>query len=194
MIVCSFLRYLILVPFFLPLITQAQAGRSEADQTRTNPIQADQSPSGQVYPAAHPYPEPGDVFRSNVPLNEINIRAFRHFRRRYACGATGEYWFKSAEGYQVSFNLGGHHQLAFFDTHGIFLYSMKCYDGKEIPRETGELIKRKFPDYKIDVVTEITDGAKTFYRVQIINPSFVKTISMVDDRIEVTEDLINGGR
>jgi hypothetical protein len=179
MIVCSLLRYLILVPAFLPLVA--------------HPIQVNRSASEPGYSAPLPYSEPGDVFRSNVPLNEINVRAFRHFRHRYAAGATAEYWFKSADGYQVSFNLSGHHQQAFFDLHGIFLYAMKYYDGKDLPRETGKIIKRRYPDYNIDVVTEITDGVKTFYRVQIVNPFFVKTLSVIDDRIEVTEELINGG-
>ncbi len=104
-----------------------------------------------------------------------------------------EYWFKSEAGYQVSFLLDAQRHQAYFNQQGTFLYSLKYYGEKEIPRSTGDLIQKRYPDYRIDVVTEITDGEKTFFLVRIINPSFVKTLSVSDGRIEMIEEMINGG-
>jgi hypothetical protein len=133
------------------------------------------------------------AFDSNVPLNEISVKAFRHFQRLFPTGATGEYWFKSTEGYKVSFNLNAHNLLAYFDKHGAFLCTMKYYTQKEIPRETGELVKSKYPGYGIDMVTEVFDGQTTFLRVQISNASSLRILCIYGERIYMTEDLINGG-
>src|ERR1700755_449265 len=44
----------------------------------------------------------GAAITSNVPLNEINIHAFRRFHRLFPA-VSGESWLKSADGYVVSF-------------------------------------------------------------------------------------------
>jgi hypothetical protein len=139
------------------------------------------------------YSDPGNTFGSNVPINELNASAFRRFHRRFRAAAAGEYWFKAGDGYQVSFMLDQHRQLAYFDLHGAFMYSLKYYDAKETPRETGDLVQRRYPDYKIEVVTEIMDGQKTFYIVQIMNRAYIKILSVNDGRIEVMQEMNNGG-
>jgi hypothetical protein len=80
-----------------------------------------------------------------------------------------------------------------FDSRGGFLYSLKYYSGGNVSNDLSGLIKKKYPDYLIDIVTEITDGEKVFYLVKIENPSSVKTLSIAEGRVEVFEELINGG-
>lgn len=143
------------------------------------------------HPAVYTYNESGSPITSNVPLNEISSSAYRHFQKLFPAGTTNEYWYVSADGYQVSFMKDNHHHQAFFDRHGAYRYSLLYYPGKEIPRVPGDLIKAKYPEYKIDVVTEITDGEKTFHLVKIVNPVSIKTLSVCDGRIELLEDLIN---
>jgi hypothetical protein len=149
------------------------------------------SAQNEYHHAVYTYNEEGTVISSNVPLNEINAHAYRHFHRLFPAGTSGEYWFASIEGYQVSFLLGGRHYQAYFDRRGAFRYSLQYYSGKEIPRGPGDLIRDKYPDYQIDVVTEITDGEKTFYLVKIVSPANIKTLSVADGKIEMLEDLIN---
>jgi hypothetical protein len=146
--------------------------------------------SGFSRPAAYSEEKPG--ITANVPLNEINIRAYRHFHRQFPT-VVEERWFKYEEGYQVSFTLDGQSCQAHFDKRGAFLYSLKYYAGKDLTRDVSESIKRKFPNDRIGVVTEITDGTKTFYLVKIVNPLAVKTLSICDGKIDVIEELINGG-
>jgi hypothetical protein len=193
MIACHFFRCLILASFLIPVFATAQvtpAGHvAPADQVSpTDPI----LPKGQLI-ATGPSDKPQHAFESNVPLNEISVKAFRHFQQLFPTGATSEYWFKSPEGYKVSFNLNAHSLLAYFDKHGAFLCSMKYYTQKEIPRETGELVRSKYPDYTIDLVTEVFDGQSTFLRVQICNAASLKILCIFGERIYMTEDLINGG-
>jgi len=129
---------------------------------------------------------------SNVPLNEINIRAFRRFHRRFP-SASGEAWTKSVNGYNVTFIENALRYQADFDKRGTFLYSLKYYTGKDISIDLAASIKKNYPDYGIGVVTEITDGGKTFYLVKIENSSFIKTISICDGKIKELEELINAG-
>lgn len=139
------------------------------------------------------YSDPGNNFSSNVPINELSPRAYRRFHRRFDAVKSGEYWFKSTDGYKVSFVLGQHDEFAYYDLNGGFRYSMKYYDGKDIPQEAGEIVRRRFPEYKIDLVTEVNDGQKTFYLVQILNPLFIKVLSVTDGRIDIIRELANGG-
>jgi hypothetical protein len=138
------------------------------------------------------YSDPGNNFFSNVPINELSAKAFRRFHRRFREVTMGEYWFKYAQGYKVSFMLDQHHQFAYYDPSGIFLYSLKYYDGKELPKDMAEFVKKRFPDYKIDVVTEVNDGQKTFYRLQIMNPDYIKVLTIADGRIDIIKEMNNG--
>jgi hypothetical protein len=131
-------------------------------------------------------------FTSNVPLNEINIHAFRHFRKMFP-EVSGESWLKTEDGYTVSFVENARRGQAHFNPKGGFLYSVKYYAGAAIPAEIGAQIIKKYPGYRIGVVTEITDGEKTFRQIKIENPYSVKTISFCDGKMELVEDLVNGG-
>ena len=138
-----------------------------------------------IHPAAYTYNDQGNTISSNVPLNEINSRAWRSFHRLFASLACAESWFYSDQGYQVSFTLKGKYYQAFFDQHGSYRYSLHHYAGKEIPREPGDLLRRKYSDYQLNVVTEITDGEKVVYLVRLVSPTNIKTVSLCDDEIQV---------
>ncbi|HTI91075.1 MAG TPA: hypothetical protein VL727_10830 [Puia sp.] len=147
----------------------------------------------QIAQAVYTYNDPENSISCNVPLNEINIHAYRRFHRLFPTGTTGEYWFKSAEGYQVSFVQDALRHQAYFDLRGSYLYSLKYYGGTKMPGGPAEVVRKKYPGFGIEVVTEITDGEKTFYLVKIVNPSSVKTLSVCEGKVELLEELVNGG-
>jgi hypothetical protein len=147
-----------------------------------------------VSPAAYRYGEQESAFSSNVPLNELNVHAYKHFHRIFSSGITAECWMKTTEGFQASFEQDGRQHKACFDKHGYFLYSLTYYEGKDIPRLAGDLIHLRYPDYRINVVTEIYDGARTSYLVRIVNTANIKTLAVCDGQIDVMEEMVNGGR
>jgi len=147
-----------------------------------------------VSPAAYRYGEAENVFSSNVPLNELNVHAYKHFHRIFSSGVTDEYWMKTKEGFQARFEQNGREHQACFDKHGYFRYSLTYYEGKDIPRLAGDLIHLRYPDYGINIVTEIYDGQTTSYLVRVFNSNNIKTLSVYDNQIEVMEELVNGGR
>jgi len=152
--------------------------------------------SGQndYHPAAYTHATgPGNDISCNVPLNELNSRACRHFHRLFRTVTGTEFWIKSPDGYQVDFTMAdGHQRQAYFDLKGFYRYSVKFYSGKEIPREQGDLIRYRFAGYQINVVTEITDGEKIVYLVRIFNPSNVKNVCICEGKIDVLEEMTNG--
>ncbi|HUB61961.1 MAG TPA: hypothetical protein VL978_14705 [Puia sp.] len=198
------IRPLILGVFVFPLFVAAQQG----GEGRQEPAAAGgqgapgQVVMGQVGPAglaipgggtgeAARYSDPGNNFFSNVPINELSPKAYRRFHRRFREVPTGEYWFKYPDGYQVSFLLDQHREFAYFDQGGMFRYSLRYYDGKEAPKEMEAFVKRRFPDYRIDVMTEVNDGQKTFYMLQIMNPDKIKVVTVADGRIDIINELNN---
>ncbi len=130
--------------------------------------------------------------KSNVPLNEISIRAFRYLHRHFRTAAS-ESWVKTEDGITVNFFENALQHQAYFSTKGSFRYSLKYYSGKDLTREVALPVQRRYPGYSIDVVTELTDGDKILYLLKIKNSSSLKTLSVCDGRIEVQEELINGG-
>lgn len=147
-----------------------------------------------VRPTAFTYNDQGNTISSNVPLNEINIHAWRSFHRIFRTVAGDENWFCSDQGYRVAFVQKGYHYEAYFDDRGGYRYSLHHYAGKEIPREPGDFLKRKYPDYQLNVVTEITDGEKIVYLVRLVSPTTIKTISLCDGDIQlIGEERIGSG-
>jgi hypothetical protein len=178
--------------FVFPLLVAAQQGgegRQEPAVAMGQGVQG-QAVVGQTGWAA--YSDPGNNFFSNVPINELNAKAYRRFHRRFKDVPAGECWFKYDQGYQVSFELGQHREFAYFDHGGAFLYSLKYYDGKELSKDLVELVKKRFPDYKVDVVTEVNDGQRTFYMLQIMNPEYIKVLTIAEGRIDIIKEMDNG--
>jgi hypothetical protein len=139
------------------------------------------------------YGADGNNITSNVPLNEINIRAFRQFGKMFP-RISEENWFKNKDGYIVSFVQDLVRNQVQFNPKGAFQYTIRYYEEKDMSAELSRAIKRRFPDYRINVITEIMNGEKTLYLVKIENHLSVKTVSVVDGKMEITEDLVNGGQ
>lgn len=183
--------------FAFPLLVGAQQGGEGRQEPAVTAVTAGQGVREQGVTAVGSgevarYSDPGNNFFSNVPINELSPKAYRRFHRRFREVPTGEYWFKYASGYQVSFMLDQHHEFAYFDQSGTFLYSLRYYDGKEAPRDLEAFVKRRFPDYRIDVMTEVNDGLKSFYLLQIMNPDKIKVVTVADGRIEIVSEMNNG--
>jgi hypothetical protein len=127
-----------------------------------------------------------------IPINEINIHAFRHFSKNFRT-ISNEAWYRTDQGYTVTFLDNSKLNRVYYDARGNFLCSVSSYAGTAIDKETGRWINGKFPGYRIDVVTAIDDGANTVFLVTIKNNVSVKTLSVCDGIIEIRDDLVNGG-
>jgi hypothetical protein len=165
------LRHLLSVVLFLPFIVQARSGYSRE--------------------AVLTVSEEGGPVASNVPLNEISVRAYRFFHKEWP-GIKDEVWYRTEKEFIVTFSNNSHRKKAFFSLKGIFLYSLEYYSGKEISDALAAMVKNEFPDYQIKVVTELVSMEKKSYFITIENNAYVKTLSFMNGELEVIDELING--
>jgi hypothetical protein len=125
-------------------------------------------------------------------MNEVNRTAIRHFRANFS--STGnEQWYKVDDFYMANFFDGQIRGKAYYKSRGGFAFCMKFYDATLLDPDTRFLIMKKFENYKIDVVTEITNLEEKFYFIKIKSSTNIKTLKVLDGNIEVTEDFSNAG-
>jgi hypothetical protein len=129
---------------------------------------------------------------ANLPLNEVSIRAYRYFHKEWPV-ISGETWYKAENELMVVFSSHAHRMKAFFNLKGAFLYSLEYYAGKDLSTELATLLRNKFPSFRINTVTEVSNQDQTAFYITIENSAQVKTLSVINGKVQVLSELINGG-
>jgi hypothetical protein len=126
------------------------------------------------------------AFSSNVPLNEINTRAFRYFRKRYP-NIENEKWAWTDKGMSVAFEDSTSQTRIFFDDKGSFISSAKAYTAFGMGRTLKDELLRLFPDYKVLSVTEDFDGRKILYWITMSKDQSIKSVEVRTDDGEAVD-------
>jgi len=124
----------------------------------------------------HLYEENGNNFTSNVFLNEISTRAYKHFGTHFPF-AVNEVWKKTSAGYVVSFTTPDstlYH--VYYDLKGRFLDALSYYNNENIPADIKQSVDRLYKGYAILIGSAIDDGVKTIYNVSIVRDYAVKVV------------------
>jgi len=132
----------------------------------------------------------GDV-NSTIPLNEINVRAYRYFHKTWPA-AEGETWYRTDKEYIALFKTRTHLKKVFFSRQGSFLYCIEYYPGVDLPVDVARSVREKYPDFEINAVTMVSREEKVVYFVHIKNALSFKTLSIIDGVLKVQEEMING--
>lgn len=82
----------------------------------------------------------------------------------------------------------------FYDHRGVFMYGIRYFEEKDISREVKARIQKEFPDYKIDVISEINSDENSIVLMSIKNKMFVKNIMLIDSELKVVEDIMYASR
>ena len=125
-------------------------------------------------------------------MNEINARAMRHFKNHFI-QIDDEIWTRSNDFFVATFTEKGIFTKVYYHAHGAFAYYIKYYAVTSLNPLTRSMIMKKFPDYSIDVVTEVGNLDAEILFIKIKSSSNIKTLQVLNDNIEVTEDYVNGG-
>jgi hypothetical protein len=136
---------------------------------------------------AYYYNDTKNNITSNVPLNELSAKAYRHFEKNYA-DIDKETWTKFSGGTVVTFINNSAFCKIFYDTRGDFVYSYKYYDQKNCSAELIKMIQRVYPQYKIVSVVELFDGYKPVYGINISNGKMTKSLEIKNDEIKVLNE------
>lgn len=133
-------------------------------------------------------------FSSNVRLNDINTQAFRHFKKNYPT-ISNEYWYKTDAGFVVKFTDNSNIlSQVFYDYRGVFMYGVRYFEEKDLAREIKARIHKEFPDYQIDVISEINSDVNSIFLMSIKNKLSVKNIMLTDTELKVVEDIMYASR
>jgi hypothetical protein len=138
------------------------------------------------------YAIPEHLVQSNVRLNEINPQAFRHFRKNYP-SVEQEYWEKTQNGLIAHFKNAENISLAYYDTQGAFLYSVKYFEESALNNELQKRIKREYPGFQFDILTEVNNETKTILLVTLKNKYAMKSLIIDQGEIRVIDDLNYAG-
>lgn len=130
--------------------------------------------------------------QSNVRLNEINILAFRHFRKNNP-QIEQEFWEKTQHGLIVRYKDSEKQSLAYYDNYGAFLYSVKYFEESDLNNDLQKRLKREYPGFQFDILTEINNEIKTIYLVTLKNKYSMKSLLIEQGEIRVIDDLNYAG-
>lgn len=128
----------------------------------------------------------------NVRLNEINPQAFRHFRKNYP-SVQQEFWEKTQNGITAHFTEAGKMSLAYYDNQGGFLYTVKYFEEADLHTDLQKRLKREYPGFQFDILSEINNETKTVYLVTLKNKYAMKSLLIDQGEIKVIDDLNYAG-
>ena len=99
-----------------------------------------------------------------------------------------ENWFHLEAGSLAEFEDKGIHYRVLFDKKGNWLYTIKKYTEKELPKDVRAEVKSTYYDYAIGHVNEVNEAQLVVYLVHIENEQEWMTIRVAaDGEMEVVE-------
>lgn len=120
----------------------------------------------------------------------INVKAVRDFTQSFRL-AENVHWYKVPDGVMVYFTENNIKTKAGYDKNGNWLYSLRSYAEKYLPRDVRARVKSIYYDYSITWVNEITKERQHTYLVQLQDNSSCKTIRVCEDEeMEVVEEFV----
>jgi hypothetical protein len=141
-----------------------------------------------VYEALPGYPRP-----VNIRLNEIPGQAYRHFQKNFS-RVEAVSWSRENRGFQVRFQRDGLPSQAHYDLHGNFRYAVRYFEAGQFDAQIMDRIKRAFPGYQPDIISEIDNDTRLVYLVTLKNDFSMKSIMVRDGDIQVIDDLSYASR
>ena len=129
------------------------------------------------------YQTDGNSFTSNVYLNYLPTRAFRHFRKTYP-DVRQERWMRTGSGYSAYFGAqdsATYHIL--YDRNGHFEKALIYYAQGKIPEALQESMKNACPDYTVLYTSEMDEGTKKTYEIMMTDDATVKVIDVTGQDI-----------
>jgi hypothetical protein len=129
---------------------------------------------------------------ANTRLNDIPSHAYRHFAKNYP-QAEQTIWSKQSGGYQVRFNASGTLCQANYDRFGNFLHGIRYLEAGQIDGQLLRRLKREFPGFDPDIVSEVNNESRTVYVITLKNAFSMKSVVLREGVFQVIDDLDYAG-
>jgi hypothetical protein len=125
-----------------------------------------------------------------MTVSELTSKTVRNFWQLFG-DSKNENWFHLGNGALAEFEDKGIHYRAFFDRKGNWIYTVKQYTEKEMPKDVRAAVRSIYYDYTIGHVMEVNQAQLVVYLVHIENEQEWKTIRVAaDGEMEVAEEFV----
>jgi len=115
------------------------------------------------------------------------VKAVRDFWKKNG-DQKGEKWFRLTAGFLAEFTEGGIPNKIVYDKWGRWLYSMREYSEKELPKDVWRLVKGIYFEYSIGCVKEVSQPLALTYVIHIENQEEWKDLVVRDGEIAVWKE------
>lgn len=123
---------------------------------------------------------------------EINQRAVKNFEKDFE-GVINESWVKTTDGgYIASFTENSVNTSAVYNGKGVWMHTIKRYNGSNMPEELMKKVKGDYCSNTISGATEINFGYTTVYLVYVQDSRRIKILRVADDEITEMNSYIKG--
>ncbi|HVS95052.1 MAG TPA: hypothetical protein VHE54_01155 [Puia sp.] len=134
------------------------------------------------------YRTDGNSFVSNVFLNEIPTKAFRHFRKTYPFAAE-EKWVKSRDGFSAYFRTGDSVTYSVkYDRGGHYTRTMIYYRKGRLPAQLTGPVKIAYPGFSVLYTSEMDDQMNKSYEVMMTDSTNVKVVDISGGEMKTVLD------
>ena len=117
------------------------------------------------------------------------VKAAREFQKKNGDGKD-ERWYKLAGGYLAEFTEGTIQCKSVFDYNGSWLYTIREYSEKELPKDVRTLVKSTYYDFTIGWVKEVAQFQSVVYVIHIDNAQEWKDLLVQDGEIAIQHEVV----
>jgi hypothetical protein len=122
-------------------------------------------------------------------LNEINIQAARYFNKKCP-EVTEQTWYNTSIGNQVVYRENGIARQTLFNQRGEYEYTINFIGAKELPQSIWNRLNESFPGFALQSVSEVQIAEKLLYFVTIIQKNAQKSLTISDEDIQLSANII----
>jgi len=122
-------------------------------------------------------------------LNEINIQAARYFNKKCP-EVTEQTWYNTSIGNQVVYRENGIARQTLFNQRGEYEYTINFIGAKELPQSIWNRLNESFPGFAMQSVSEVQIAEKLLYFVTIIQKNAQKSLTISDEDIQLSANII----
>jgi hypothetical protein len=157
----------------------------------SQPVQAQSELTGQpmAYVSAR---ETAFMRPTNTRLNDIPAQTYRHFAKHYQ-QAEAPAWSRVSGGFRVQFRQQGVLSQAVYDEKGSFQHAIRYLDLAQVDSDLLKKIRKAFPGYETDIVSEVNNESRIVYLITLKNPYSMKSVLYREGEFHLIDDLDYAG-
>ena len=115
----------------------------------------------------------------------INIRTLRTFYKMFP--ERDAAWYEISDAYVAKFSSNSVETMVGYAKRGTWLYTIKRYGEKTLPKNVREQVKMQYYDYKISHIDEVhvPGQENSIYIIQLLDDKNFKTLRVCDRDMEI---------